>query len=73
MAECMTNYMTDLDLIEIDPSFDMKITIKGHDLQSLLYNYMNELLFKFITDCFVVKQANITYLNPESFELEAIL
>lgn len=73
MAECMTNYMTDIDLIDIDPQETLKITVTGHDLQSLLYNYMNELLFKFITDCFVVRQAKITLFDEETFLVEAEL
>ena len=47
----------------------------GHDFHSLLYNYMNELLFKFSADTFCTKKVEITSLirGPEQFSLAATL
>jgi SHS2 domain-containing protein len=73
MAECMMNYMTDLSLIEIDPLESREMIVKGHDLESLLYNYMNELLFKFITDSFCVREVEISEFDREKFEIKAKL
>lgn len=45
----------------------------GHDLQSLLYNYMNELLFKFSSDSFVTAGVNITEFDREHYTIKATL
>lgn len=73
MAECMLNYMTDINLIVIDPEENTTMQVKGHDMESLLYNYMNELLFKFITDSFCTVKVEITEFNREDFSLKANL
>lgn len=100
MAECMLNYMTDINLIQIDPSETVQITVTGqhpsqphipslpslhspehasltscagHDMESLLYNYMNELLFRFVTDSFCAVKVTISELNREAFSLTAQL
>jgi SHS2 domain-containing protein len=93
MAECMLNYMTDINLIEIDEQETLAVRVQGihcyffhlltlfvflvfsvgHDLDSLLYNYMNELLYKFISDSFCFKKVVITEFDPETFKLSAKL
>ena len=45
----------------------------GHDLQSLLYNYMNELLFKFSSDAFCTVRADISHFDKENFSITATL
>jgi SHS2 domain-containing protein len=45
----------------------------GQDLQSLLYNFMNELLFKFITDSFCTKRVTIKEFKRDTFEITAAL
>mmetsp|Transcript_18840 Transcript_18840/g.31534 ORF Transcript_18840/g.31534 Transcript_18840/m.31534 type:complete len:279 (-) Transcript_18840:271-1107(-) len=61
MAPCMFNYMTDISLVQIDPDETVSIAVSGHDLESLLFNFMSEMLCKFSTDCFVTVQADITH------------
>lgn len=73
MATCLLNYQTDITLIKIDPEETITMTVKGHDLESLLYNYMNELLFKFITDSFCAVKAEITEFDRDSFTVTATL
>lgn len=52
--------------------FCFSLLLPGTDTHSLLYNYMNELLFKFITDSFVAKTVTITHLDTtERFTLTA--
>ncbi|RYH06779.1 hypothetical protein EON65_42485 [archaeon] len=45
----------------------------GHDMDTLLYNYMNEILVKFISDTFCVAKVKITHFDREKFTLTAIL
>lgn len=73
MATCMLNYMTDIQLIAEDPVESIHITVSGNDMQSLLYNFMQELLFKFITDCFCAVRVSITNFDRENFQLTATL
>ena len=62
MAPCMFNYMTDLALVKEDPGFSSEnevIEVKGHDMNSLLFNYMDELLFRFSTDSFCTTRVKV--------------
>ena len=43
--------------------------MKGHDIHSLLFAYMDEFLFYFSTEGFCCKEAYILDLNKESFSL----
>lgn len=58
VALCMFNYMTPLKGIS---SVDKRTyTAEGHDLHSLLFHWLDELLFSFATDFFVPKSIKIT-------------
>ena len=61
MAPCMFNYMTDLALVKEDPtsSAEEVIEVKGHDMNNLLFNYMDELLFRFSTDSFCTTRVKV--------------
>ena len=41
MAVCMFNYMTDIGSVTVDPTKTRTVEAEGHDLQSLLFNYMD--------------------------------
>eukprot|EP01036_Dinobryon_divergens_P026613 gene26613-35286_t len=75
MAVCLINYMTDISLIEIVDEETISINVTGHDFHSLLYNYMNELLFKFSADSFCTKKVEITSLvrGPAQYSIAATL
>jgi SHS2 domain-containing protein len=47
--------------------------VAGHDIKSLLYNYMNELLFKFSSDSFVTARVEITHFDIAAHSLSATL
>ena len=53
----------------------LRTCITGHDFHSLLYNYMNELLFKFSADSFCTKKVEITSLvrGPAQYSIAATL
>lgn len=44
---------------------------EGHDMQSLLFNFLDELLFAFSTDFFVPQRLNITLLDREAWRIQA--
>lgn len=44
---------------------------EGHDMQSLLFNFLDELLFAFSTEFFVCKQLRVTSLDREAFRIRA--
>jgi SHS2 domain-containing protein len=73
MAECMLNYMTDIKLIQEDPEESVSMKVSGSDIQSLLYNYMNELLFKFVTDNFCAVRVVIGNFDRENNTITATL
>ena len=41
----------------------------GHDMMSLLYNFLDEFLFKFSTDYFICKRAVITEFDREKHKI----
>ena len=64
MAPCMFNYMTDLALVKEDEdgTSGQAMEVRGHDMKSLLFNYMDELLFRFCTDQFCVTRVKVDAL-----------
>lgn len=69
MIPCMFNYMTDLTTVEVDPAVTEEFTVDGHDMQSLLFRYMDEFLFRFCTDGFACRKATILDFDRESFKI----
>lgn len=73
MAPCMFNYMTDLSMVEEDASLSAVFTVTGHDLHTLLFAYMDEMLFRFSTDLFCICRVEVLQLvtrEGEPFSLE---
>lgn len=48
-----------------------KFQATGHDLHSLLFSFLDELLFVFNTEFFVCQTLSITSLDLEGYALEA--
>ena len=71
IVPCMFNYATDLSLVNAISDEIVKISVEGHDLSSLLYNYLDELLFRFCTDGFCCKYIKILELNKDPFRIIA--
>lgn len=78
VALAMYNYMTPLTGISIttDKEHNDNITrlfqAQGHDMQSLVFNFLDELLFNFATDFFVCKEIKVTSLDTEHWKVEAV-
>ena len=69
MAPCMFNYMTDLSLVVPDDKVTTELTVNGHDMHTLLFAYMDELLFRFCTEQLCVTHAQVLSLDREKFLL----
>ena len=68
VALCMFNYMTPIKDIEVKES--RKYSATGHDRGSLLFHWLDELLFSFSTDFFVPREIKITKFDLEKLEIE---
>mmetsp|Transcript_5010 Transcript_5010/g.9173 ORF Transcript_5010/g.9173 Transcript_5010/m.9173 type:complete len:172 (+) Transcript_5010:56-571(+) len=56
----ISGYITELDLVHINPDLDpVEVQATGHDLYALLYSFLDECLFLFNTDLFVVRKCEI--------------
>lgn len=65
----MFNYMTPLDGLTSKET--RPYTAEGHDLPSLLYHWLDELLFGFSTEFFVPRELKITKFDREAWKIEA--
>lgn len=71
VALAMYNYMTPLEGIGIDPDCDRTFEAEGHDMESLLFAWLDELLFEFNTSFFVAKELRITSFDRQSWRIVA--
>jgi SHS2 domain-containing protein len=72
VALAMFDYITEIETIDIDESMSSEIAVSGHDLDSLLYNFLDELLFNFCADPFLVcREVKITSFDRVSFSITA--
>lgn len=55
-AVAMFNYMTDLDRVEVKQAYIVEA--EGHDMQSLLFHFLDELLFMFCAEPFLVARVS---------------
>ena len=62
-ALAMFGYMTELESVEHDRSLDAEIEVRGHDLLSLLFAFLDELLFRFSAEDHVCCDVRITSLD----------
>lgn len=70
VAVAMFDYITDLSTVEAARSEE--ITAEGHDMESLLFQFLNEFLFLFCAEpFFVAKQVKITEFDKQNFKIRA--
>ena len=67
---CMFNYMTDLNTVIIQENKSIEFEVKGHDMDTLLFAYMDEFLFYFSTENFCCKKVEILELDRAQFSIK---
>jgi SHS2 domain-containing protein len=66
-------YSIVVDTEQVKPAFEEQIRVDGSDLNALLYNFLEELLFLFDTKGFLLKEiAKITIEKQEQYVLTAV-
>ncbi|XP_020288999.1 protein archease-like [Pseudomyrmex gracilis] len=69
-AMSMFGYMTDLERVEIKQVHHVEA--EGHDIMSLLYHFLDELLFMFCAEPYLVaKKVKITEFDKENLKIKA--
>ena len=68
----MFNYISDTSTVEVDASWNREVCASGHDLQSLLYNFMNDWLFEFCGNEFLPLTIRVIECDMEKFVLRSI-
>eukprot|EP00300_Choanocystis_sp_HF-7_P008467 c15921_g1_i1.p4 GENE.c15921_g1_i1~~c15921_g1_i1.p4 ORF type:complete len:118 (+),score=40.08 c15921_g1_i1:384-737(+) len=68
-ALAMFDYMVELPAMAVKES--RRIEAKGHDLNSLLFAFMDEWLYMFNTEMFVAKEIFISFFDREQFVIRA--
>uniref|UniRef100_A0A7S1EA40 Archease domain-containing protein n=1 Tax=Hemiselmis andersenii TaxID=464988 RepID=A0A7S1EA40_HEMAN len=66
---CMFSYITDLGTVEEVGESDVEVS--AHDMQSLLYAFMDEFLYQFSVDGFVARRVTITSFDRETWKITA--
>lgn len=68
----MFGYMTDLATVDLGTEDLVTVSVSGHDLHSLLYNFLDELLFQFSTELLICKEVRVTHLDRDTFTITAV-
>jgi SHS2 domain-containing protein len=64
-AAAMFHYITDLNAVEEQPAETLTLEVKGHDLISLLFNFLDECLFQFSAEGFCIRRVEILSLDQK--------
>ncbi|KAF8058937.1 archease-like [Scenedesmus sp. PABB004] len=65
------NYMTPIDALADDPACTRELRACGHDLHSLLYNWLDELLGVYCADYTMLRSITVTALDDAAFTITA--
>jgi SHS2 domain-containing protein len=69
MIPAMFNYMTDLSLVEVCPEETITFTVSAHDMDSLLFRFMDEFLYRFHSDYFCCKRCKILDFDRQAHKV----
>ncbi|XP_072465925.1 protein archease isoform X2 [Notamacropus eugenii] len=70
-AMAMFGYMTDTGTVE--PLQTVEVEAEGHDLQSLLFHFLDEWLYKFSADeFFIPREVKVLSIDQRNFKLRSI-
>ncbi|GFH46887.1 protein archease-like [Chaetoceros tenuissimus] len=71
----MFGYMTTLEKIEIDNEYSIQVAsnvhAEGHDLESLVFNYLDDWLFLFHTTFFIPKEVTVSNIDMTNFSIQS--
>ncbi|KAK9828899.1 hypothetical protein WJX72_002658 [[Myrmecia] bisecta] len=70
-ALAMYNYMTPLEGLEPEAGEVRTFEAEGHDMDTLVYAFLDELLFTFCTELFVCSSLTVTSLDRENWKVTA--
>ncbi|XP_065214707.1 protein archease-like [Planococcus citri] len=69
-ANAMFGYITTIEYVEMKDVFD--IEAEGHDLDSLLFHFLDEFLFNFCAEpFFIARKVKIIEFDRENFRIKA--
>ena len=68
---CMMGVITELHAVEVDLALSREVVAEGHDLPSLLYNFLDEWLFAFNADLFVCRRMHVCAIDRENWRLRS--
>mmetsp|Transcript_20232 Transcript_20232/g.43991 ORF Transcript_20232/g.43991 Transcript_20232/m.43991 type:complete len:215 (-) Transcript_20232:86-730(-) len=73
IAVCMFGYMTSLDSISINKTQTLdhgtNVTGQGHDMNSLIYSFLDEWLFNFHDTGFIPKEVKVSELHRDVWRI----
>ena len=67
----MFGYMTDLTRVTISKQYDIEVS--GQDMQNLLYKFLDEILFMFCAEPFMVAKVCFCFFQSHTFALISCL
>jgi len=68
-ATAMFGYMTNLAKVDIDEASTRPFSCEGHDLHSLLFAFLDELLFIFASEYIILRRISITSFDEKNFKI----
>mmetsp|Transcript_4679 Transcript_4679/g.7965 ORF Transcript_4679/g.7965 Transcript_4679/m.7965 type:complete len:251 (+) Transcript_4679:71-823(+) len=71
-ALAMFNYMTPLNGVQIREDLTRTYEVQAHDMQSLLFAFLDELLFVFSTEYFVCSDLKITHFDRANWIVHCV-
>ena len=72
ITDDLTTVNVNLEKVVASPSSRRDVAVEGHDLPSLLYNFLDEWLFQFNADQFLCRRVKVTTLNRESWAISSV-
>ncbi|XP_072404028.1 protein archease [Chiloscyllium punctatum] len=67
----MFGYMTDIETVQ--PSTTIEVEAEGHDMLSLLYNFMDEWLYQFSAEMFFIpREMKVIHMDRVNYKIRSI-
>ncbi|KAK3236170.1 hypothetical protein CYMTET_53670 [Cymbomonas tetramitiformis] len=68
----MFNYMVPLEGVTVDDSLEKLYEVSAHDMESLLFAFLDELLFVFSTEYFLCRDIRIQSFDRDSWTIKCL-